>query len=216
MKKYILIIITIMSINNMNAQNIKLTQPNKVGGCSIQEAFTNRRGYRDRIDSRKLSDQQISDLLWSANGINREDGGRTAPSAKGLKDISYGITEDGAYLYDAENHELILLTAGDYRKAAGGGQDFVEIVPIVLIMVSDYALFDETIESNVYGNIVPIWPAIDAGIVSQNISLFCAGNGLATLTRISMDQNVLREVLKLKDTQHLLVNNAVGYPKEDI
>jgi len=213
MKQYLLIILTLIAVNNMNAQNIKLPEPNKTGGLSIQEDFSKRRGYRDGIDSRKLSEQQISDLLWSANGVNREDGKRTAPSAKDLKGISvYAIIEDGAYLYDANRHELILLTTGDYRKAAGGGQTFVDSVPIVLIMASDYAIFDETEKSGKYGNVIPVWPAIDAGIVSQNISMFCAGNGLATLTRVSMDQKVLREVLKLRETQHLLVNNAVGYP----
>jgi len=213
MNKYLLIIITILTVNNMNAQNIKLPEPNKTGGLTIQETFSKRRGYRDGIDSRKLLEQQVSDLLWSAIGVNRKDGKRTAPSAKDLRDISvYAITEEGAYLYDPDHHELILLTAGDYRQAAGGGQAFVESVPIVLIMASDYALFDETQKSGQYGNVIPVWPAIDAGIVSQNISMFCAGNGLATLTRVSMDQKVLREVLKLKETQHLLVNNAVGYP----
>jgi len=194
-------------------QNIKLPEPNRKGGFSIQETFNNRRGYRGGISNRKLTEQQLSDLLWSANGVNRIDGKRTAPSAKDLRDISvYAVTDKAAYLYNADEHELTFLTEGDYRKAAGGGQDFVEIVPVVLIIVSDYSLFDNIVTSGNYSNIMPVWPAVDAGIVSQNISMFCAGNGLATITRITMDQDTLRDVLKLKDSQHMLVNNAVGYP----
>jgi len=198
-------------------QNIKLPEPNRKGGLTIQETFNNRKGYRGGISSNKLTEQQLANLLWSANGVNRADGKRTAPSAKDVRDISvYAITENAAYLYDADQHELVFLTKGDYRKTAGGGQNFVEIVPVVLIIVSDYSLFDDTISSNVYGDIMPVWPAVDAGLVSQNINMFCAGNGLATITRISMDKDSLRHVLKLKDSQHMLVNNAVGYPEVSV
>lgn len=55
--------------------------------------------------------------------------------------------------------------------------------------------------------------ALDAGIVSENIALFCAGMGLATVPRMTMDQNELRKSLKLKDSQYPLLNNPVGYRK---
>jgi nitroreductase len=54
--------------------------------------------------------------------------------------------------------------------------------------------------------------AMDAGLVSQNISLFCAGVGLSTRPRATMDQVKLKEILKLKDSQHPLLNNPVSYP----
>lgn len=53
-----------------------------------------------------------------------------------------------------------------------------------------------------------------AGIVSQNISIFCASVGLDTRVRAWMDKEKLREILKLKDTQHLMLNNPVGYKKD--
>lgn len=197
-------------------KNINLPEPNRKGGLTIQETFNNRQGFRGGISNRKLAEQQLSDLLWAANGVNRAHGKRTAPSAKDLRDISvYVITEEAAYLYNADKHQLIFLTEGDFRNAAGGGQEFVESVPVVLIIISDYALFDEILGSGYYGDVIPVWPAVDAGIVSQNINMFCAGNGLATITRISMDRSILRDVLKLKESQHMLVNNAVGYPEVD-
>ena len=58
------------------------------------------------------------------------------------------------------------------------------------------------------------WGAIDAGIVSQNISLFCAATGLKTRPRASMDKEKVKELLKLKDTQYVLLNHPVGYAKE--
>jgi nitroreductase len=56
--------------------------------------------------------------------------------------------------------------------------------------------------------------AVDAGIVTQNINIFCAAVGLSTVPRASMDQAELKKVLKLSDTQLPLMNNPVGYPKK--
>ncbi|MCD8264007.1 MAG: nitroreductase family protein [Tannerellaceae bacterium] len=205
--------------NNKN-KLINLPTPAYVGGLSIQEAFAHRRSFSGGIDSRKLSEQQISNLLWAANGINRPDGYRTAPSAVGAMDIDiYILMEKVVWIYQPATHGLSWIADGDYRIAAGGGQDFVNEVPVVLLLVSDTSRFDPTImrarETGMdLSSRVDQWAAMDAGIVSQNIGLFCAGNGLATITRAMMDQDQLRRVLKLTDRQLLLLNNAVGYPAE--
>ena len=57
------------------------------------------------------------------------------------------------------------------------------------------------------------WGALDAGIVSQNISLFCAATGLKTVPKASMDKARIKELLKLKDTQTIFLNHPVGYAK---
>lgn len=198
-------------------ENIKLPVPNKNGGATIQEAFANRKSYRGGISGRKLSDQQLSDLLWSANGINRPDGYRTAASAINGRDIDiYALTEQAVYKYNPDNHELVCIVEGDHRHATSGGQEFVNIVPVVLVLVSDSDHFLPA-EKNYPGvDFTPFrssWAEMDAGIVSQNINLHCAGNGLATITRASMDKTALKEILKLKDTQIPLLNNAVGFPE---
>ncbi|MCD7969094.1 MAG: SagB/ThcOx family dehydrogenase [Alistipes sp.] len=199
-------------------KNIKLQEPSRSGGLTIQEAFTNRKSYRGGISDRELPAQTLSDLLWSANGVNREDGGRTAASAIGGKDIEiYAIMPQGAYKYNPAVHSLELIAEGDHRPAAAGGQDFVNTVPVVLVLVSDSELFNEKAKNYPGFDITPMiagWSAMDAGIVTQNINLFCAGNGLATITRAFMDKGALRKILKLSNTQELLLNNAVGYPQE--
>jgi len=57
------------------------------------------------------------------------------------------------------------------------------------------------------------WANIDTGIVSQNISLFCAATGLATRPRAGMNKDLIRSLLKLKETQFPILNHPVGYPK---
>ncbi len=201
----------IFSACGQPSKDIALNAPSETGGLSVQEALWQRKSYRGGIDSRELPLQQLSDLLWAANGVNRPDGKRTAPSAIDAKDVDvYVVMPAAAYLYDADANVLKWVADGDLRKAASGGQTFVETAPVVLLLVSDVARFGERMDAAT----VEVFAGIDVGIVSQNISLFCAGNGLATIPRAMMDQAALREALQLKESQRLMLNNAVGFPAE--
>ena len=169
--------------------------------------LADRRSEREFAD-KKLSLQDLSDLLWAANGVNRPDGKRTAASALNKQDISiYAIMEEGSYLYDAKTHQLTPVASGDFRPLIGGQQTFVNKAPLCLLMVSDISLFGG-------GERAKITAALDAGIVSQNIMLFCSGCGLSTVPRASMDVAGLKKALKLTDNQLPLINNPVGYPKK--
>ena len=171
------------------------------------KAFSDRHSDREYA-AKEISMQDLSDLLWAANGINRTDGKRTAPSALNKQDIDvYVILKDGAYLYDAQAHALNPIAKGDHRAAVGGGQDFVKDAPVCLVLVSDLSRFGKISDQT------KLMAAMDAGIVSQNINLCCAGIGLSTVPRASMDQSALKKILKLSDSQVLLMNNPVGYPK---
>lgn len=159
-------------------------------------------------DSTDLDLQDLSDLLWAANGINRpETGKRTAPSAHNAQDIDiYVAMKSGVYLYDAERHLLELVDDMDCRKLIAEPQKAVATAPVICVLVSDISRFEVGEESEIL-----FWAAADAGIVSQNISIFCASLGLATRPRALMDQQELRQVLKLKDSQHMLLNHPVSY-----
>jgi SagB-type dehydrogenase family enzyme len=156
----------------------------------------------------ELEISDLSDLLWAANGVNRPDEGkRTAPSAMNAQDIDlYVFMKTAVYLYDAKQHTLLKTTDGDYRNLVVGQQEFVAKAPVICVLVSDISRFRSGEESTKL-----TWAAMDAGIVSQNISLFCASVGMKTRPRASMDQEKLRELLKLKDTQHLMLNHPVSY-----
>lgn len=197
-------------VATMNAQDlkqIKLPTPDKTKGASIMKAFNDRQSDRTFAPD-KLSQQDISNLLWAANGINRPDGKRTAPSCRNFQEVGvYVILPEAAYLYDAKEHALTLLTEGDYRTAVAGGQDFVKLAPLCIVLSADLTRFGGTITES-----TKLMASVDVGIVCQNINLACAGLGLATVPRATMDQVALKKVLKLKDTDLLLMNNPVGYP----
>jgi alkylhydroperoxidase/carboxymuconolactone decarboxylase family protein YurZ/quercetin dioxygenase-like cupin family protein len=199
--------------NELNAQDmkpIKLNAPNRERGVSTMQAFDDRHSERE-FSKEKLSLQDLSDLLWAANGINRPNGRRTAATARNYQDINvYAIMEEGAYLYDAKAHELQPVAKGDHRLLVAGKQEqaWVADAPVSLLIVSDLSRFsDADIESP------EVWGALDAGIVSQNIMLFASGCGFVTVPRISMKKDGLKKVLKLSDTQMPMLNNPVGYPK---
>jgi SagB-type dehydrogenase family enzyme len=198
-----------MLLNAQDLKVIKLDAPDKSGGEPLMKVFNNRKSDREFAPD-KLKPGDLSALLWAANGINRADGKRTAPSAINAQDVDvYVLLPEGAYLYDAKAHALNPVAAGDYRAAVAGRQDFVKAAPLCLVLVSDLTRLSKTPDDG-----TRLMGAVDVGIVCQNINLACAGLGLFTVPRGSMDQEALRKALKLKDTQLLLMNNPVGYPKK--
>jgi len=212
--KRIFIILTVslmatMSLFSQDLRDIKLNEPNKSRGSAFMKALSDRKSIRE-YDTRDLSFQDLSDLLWAANGVNRtETGMRTAPSAMNRQEIDvYVINKDGAYLYDATNHILKGVTAGDFRKAVAVSQDFAATAPVCIVLVANLEKLGDPASEN-----TRLTAAMDGGIVNQNINIFCAAVGLATVPRGTMDKAELKIALKLSDTQLLILNNPVGYPK---
>lgn len=209
--KYILIaVLAFASLVNINAQDIKLNEPVKTGGISVMEAFAKRQSSSEFAD-KELSIQDLSNLLWSANGINRENGKKTAPSAQNSQDIDvYVALPNAVYKFDAQANNLILISEGDYRGLAGGKKDN-PLPPSILYIVADASKY----KPSAYNSIEHITDMnkVDAGIVSQNISIFCSGMGLGTKPRAQMNHAELKKVLKLSDSQTLMLNHPVGYLK---
>ena len=188
---------------------IRLPKPNLNRNSEVMEAFANRHSTREYA-AKALTLNDLSDLLWAANGINRpEEGKRTAPSAMNKQDVDvYVVLPEGTYLYDAKAHQLNLVAEGDHRGAVAGGQAFVKSAPVSLLLVSDLSRLGDAKNTHTL-----LMGAVDAGIVSQNISIFCSAAKLATVPRASMDTAKLKSVLKLTDTQLPLMNHPVGYHK---
>ena len=180
------------------AKTIALNAPQLDKGLNIMQALKERQSIREYSD-KEIDLQTLSNLLWAANGINRPDGKRTAPSALNRQDIEiYVCQKDGAYLYKADKNVLEQVSTEDCR---------LREAPITLILVSD----------NTKGPHIPgvkDWGLIDGGIVSQNISLFASAMGLATVPQASMPREKLTKILKLKKGFNLILNHPIGYPKE--
>jgi len=180
--------------------------------ASLMQTF-NKRASCTNYSDRALSIQDLSDLLWTANGFNRpEIKHRTVGSAMNAQDIDvYVFLPEGAYLYDAAASVLKPIAKGDFRAQAVTQQPAqgVPQPPVLLILISDISRFTRVQDEA--GKLK--FAAFDAGIVSQNISIFCAGAGLATRCRGAVNVPKLKEILKLSDTQVPLLDHPVGYQK---
>jgi nitroreductase len=195
------------SLFGQELKPVTLNPPDLKRGLTVMEAFSLRASNTD-FNDRKLSLQDLSDLLFAANGVNRKDiKKRTAPSAMNAQDIDvYVFLPEAVYLYDAFQGVLNPVVAGDQRILAAGSQESVAKAPAILLLVSDISRF-KLPETMKLEN-----AAKDAGIVSQNINIFCAGTGLITRPRGTMDLVKIKSLLNLKDSQYPMLNNPVGYP----
>lgn len=188
---------------------ITLTEPDKTLDVSLMQALSDRRSQREFSD-KQLSLEELSTLLWAANGINREDGKRTAPSAVNSQDIDiYVCMANGAYLYNAKQNKLTRVTTEDLRPAVCGQQPME--APVFLVLIADLSRYPEGLAEK--KDAVMGLANMDAGYVSQNICLYCAAANLATVPRASMDKEALGKALNLKNTQIPVLNNPVGYKR---
>jgi SagB-type dehydrogenase family enzyme len=194
----------------LTAQELKpiaLPPPRTEGGKPLMQTLNARKSTR-AFGSEKLSPQTLADLLWAADGINRSDGRRTAPSANNRQEIDiYVAISDGVYVYDAKGNTLKPVAAGDLR-AATGPQDFVRSVPVNLIYVADFERMGNTPEEEKI-----FYSAADAGFIGQNVYLYCASEGLDAVVRGTIDRPALAKALKLRPGQRILLAHSVGYPK---
>ena len=189
------------------APALKLPRPKLDSAATLVSALKARKSARE-FSPAPLPLQALSDLLWAADGVNREDGRRTAPSAKNWQEIDvYAVLRDGTYLYDAKAHALRGVVAGDLR-AATGMQDFVAAAPLNLVYVADLSRMSGASPGD-----RDFYAAADSAFVSQNVYLWCAATGLSTVVRGSVDRPALAKALGLRPNQRILLAQTVGMPK---
>lgn len=207
MKSTLLTALIGLLAGSLLAQDVRLPAPQKSGGMPLMEALAKRSTARS-FDSKELSPQQLSGLLWASFGINRPDGKRTAPSAnnKQATDI-YVLLKQGAYIYDAKEHQLTLVVGEDLRPF-GATQEFATNAPVTLVFVADLAKMGNGTEESKKNT-----ANVNVGYISQNAYLYCASEGLVTGARGSVDRKALGAKLKLLPEQLIVVAQSVGYPK---
>jgi nitroreductase len=205
-------------------QPIELPKPKFSRDQTLESALKKRMTIRT-ITEKKLSLQQLSNLLWSASGVNRKKGpfdapGITAGSASNSQEIDiYVALEEGVYRYEPLHHILQPVVAGDLRELAiGKGQKaFGSIAPVRLIYVVDIGKFStagfqepglqdpETQKAYYY---------VDTGLIAENVYLFAASQGLAAWFH-NCNKSELSKRLMLGPNQRPLFGQTIGYKKKD-
>lgn len=195
-------------LETVSKDSFDLPYPKVVGGMPLQEALSARSTNRN-ISNKSLSDQQISDILWAANGVNRKDSNmRTAPSARNCQEIEiYVFLKSGIYKYDALRNFLFLIKAGDHRREAGKNAFFKD-APLALVYAVDFEKMSEYDQEA-----KAFYSATDVGFVSQNVYLYCASNKLATCVCGFIDRESIALRIGLQNGK-VLLSQPVGYINE--
>lgn len=198
MKKLVLGAMMAMCAATANAADIQLNQPMTNGGMPLMEAISARRSGR-MFDTKMLSEQHLSDLLWATWGISSEDGKRVIPTARNLQDMAlYVLLPTGVYVYDAKSNVLVQKTDKDLREVVGKEQKFALDAPVHLLFVT---------KDKKYGE-------MHAGSMYQNTGLYCASAGLKCVVRGLYDRAEIKSALGLEGDNEVVMTMAVGYAKE--
>jgi nitroreductase len=184
-----------------------LPAPRKEAGKPLMQVLQLRRSIRE-YSQRPLSAQTLSDLLWAAYGINRPSGDRTAPYWRHIMVIDvYAAMADGVWLYEPKQHALRPHLGTDIR-AQTGMQDFVATAPLNLV----YVVHGERMK-DVSPEDRRLYGSVDAAFTGQNVYLYCASEGLATVFRGAVDYAKLGRAMRLGDGQFVAFAQTVGYPR---
>lgn len=200
MKKVLLAVVLFCFIGTISAQDIQLLPPVRSGGKPLMEALNDRQSHRN-FEKKDLPAQTLSNLLWAANGFNRDDK-RTVPTSQNKQEMDvYVVFSSGIYLYDAKANTLLLKEKGDFR-AALGQPNITDNAALTLVYVAN---LDKA--SNREAGF------IDSGFIAQNVYLYCASEGLGSVVRASFTRPGLHEAMKLGEKQVITIVQAVGFIK---
>lgn len=191
---------------------ISLPNPRERGAKSLEEAIASRRSVREFLPG-PLSIEQLSQLLWAAQGVTSATGQRAAPSAGALYPLEvYVATAAGVHRYEPARHRLVRLTRDDRRAALRGaalGQPSVGEAPAVFVIAAEPGRTEAK-----YGPTrTPRYVAMEAGHAAQNLLLEAVALGLAAVPVGAFDDARVKDVLRLPSHEEPLYLIPVGRPR---
>ena len=190
---------------------MKLPPPKKKGTFSFEELLERRRSKRAYVPKR-LSPEQISQLLWAAQGVSPR-GKRTVPSAGGLYPLEiYLVAKEGVSHYVPQNHETVETLHGDVLPQlcqAAAGHEFLREASVNIVIAADNRAMQGR-----YGERAERYICIEAGHAAQNIHLQAVAMGLGSAPIGAFDDEQVHTVLGLPDEHWPLYIIPVGYPAE--
>lgn len=191
---------------------ITLPTPDRIGRIMLEQALARRRSLRE-FAALALSEQELSQLLWAAQGITHPDGFRTAPSAGALYPLElYVVTASGFYHYDPREHRLDLHSEGDLRSAlyrASLEQDCVREAPAIFVITAVY----ERTERKYGHERGPRYVHLEAGHAAQNMLLQAVSLGLGGVPIGAFHDDQVQKALSLPREHQPLYLIPIGHPR---
>jgi SagB-type dehydrogenase family enzyme len=194
------------------AENAVLPAPRTTGPLSLEEAIAQRRSVR-AFSTDSLSDDELSQLLWAAQGETDPRGYRAAPSAGALYPLEiYLVTETGLLHYEPNSHSLTRLGEGDRREEvwrAGLEQDSLRDAPVVFVFT---AVYERTARK--YGARAERYVHLEAGHAAQNLLLEAVALDLGAVPIGAFDDRAVQVALSLPEDHEPLYLIPVGRPAD--
>ena len=197
------------SLRNRTDTVIQLPEPASGGGMSVEAALAKRESVR-HFASLPLTTSQLSQILWAAQGITRDWGGRTAPSAGALYPLElYLALRDGFFHYVPLNHQLLRVSDHDFiddLAAVALGQQCIRESSAVVVIAAVY----ERIEQK-YGRRGERYVKVEAGHAAQNILLQAVSQGIGAVPVGAFYDDDVRKVLSLPSDHEPLYLIPMGH-----
>jgi len=193
---------------------MKLPEPRRKGKLSLEEAIVARRSIREFSDE-SLTLQELSQILWAAQGITSRWGGRAAPSAGALFPVDTFVVvgnveslEVGVYKYSVKEHSLQKTFSGDVRRElaeASLSQDFIAVAPASIVLA---AVYDRITVK--YGKRGHRYTDIEIGHIGQNIYLQVEALGLGTVAIGAFHDEEVKRAIHISEAEPIYIM-AVGH-----
>jgi SagB-type dehydrogenase family enzyme len=201
---------------------ITLPSPQLTGNISVEEAIQNRRSIR-KFSNESLSINNVSQILWAAQGItNKQSSLRAAPSAGQVYPLEIyliagteGVNglEEGVYHYSPSNNTLEKKINGDLRadlSSIADNQPWVKQAPVNILITGNYQkMIDKYTDKELCTRFVDL----EAGHVGENIYLQSETLGLVTVSLGSFNETQLKQLLQLPDNETPIYIFPVGHPQ---
>jgi len=181
---------------------------------SLEEALLQRRSVREYANL-PLTLEEVSQLLWAAQGVTSEWGGRTAPSAGALYPLEMYLAvghiqhlAPGVYKYRPERHELVQVKPDDVRGELAGaalGQAWIKEGAIDIIIA---AVYERTTRK--YGDRGVRYVHMEAGHAAQNIYLQAAALDLGMVTVGAFYDDRVKDITGMLEDEIPLYVISVG------
>ncbi|MFH1542762.1 MAG: SagB/ThcOx family dehydrogenase [bacterium] len=205
-----LMLLAVSSSISFAAELTNLPAPNTKSNVSLEQSIYYRRSIRE-FTEQNLSLNQLSQILWAAQGItDQEFGFRAAPSAGALYPLSiYVAKSDGLFRYIPDGHKLLKLSDEDKRASllrASLGQNSIRSAPVSIIIAANFAITQAK-----YGARAFRYVCMETGHATENIHLQATALGLASTAIGAFWDDVVKKNLGLPDNQEPLYIIPIGY-----
>ena len=214
-KKYFItaIFVIFLVASNLPAycqsDKIILEKPKSNINVDLMTAFKMRKSTKS-YSSKEIGIEDLSTILWAANGVNRPNGKRTAPTSYGRTYINlYVASSKGIYLYDANKHELNLVSKEDVKDQIAIQKYVGKASHIIVITAELFKMFHkQTMDRRI------VAAHETAGCIGQNIYLITNALNVGSCYVAEIKPNIIRKKFNLKQDEISLCIFQIGYPKK--